>query len=112
MTNSTGRRPSYRKLRGYAFDPSLSLKTDTVDINELVYVLPWEELTPGPVGEYLEIIDYDPTISRFYKAVDLNETYVLVEDGIRPSESNPLFHQQIVGFDCITINSVFPMIAT
>lgn len=96
MATTTGRNPSYRKLRGYAFDPSLSLKTETVDINELVYVLPWEDLTPGPVGEYVEIIDYDPTIEQFYMAVDLNETYVLVEDGIRPSESNPLFHQQMV----------------
>ena len=44
MTNSTGRRPSYRKLRGYAFDPSLSLKTDTVDINELIFDEDYEEI--------------------------------------------------------------------
>ncbi len=96
MNTSTIRKPAFRKLRAYAFDPSLSLKIDTVDINEMVYVLPWEDLHPGPVGEYVEVIDYDPTISRYYKSIDLNQPFVLAEEGLRPSESNPMFHQQMV----------------
>ncbi len=93
-TNS--RKPAFRKLRAYAFDPSLSLKIDTVDVNEMVYTLPWEKLEPGPIGNYVEVIDYDPTIKRFYEPVNLDEPYILVEHGIRPSESNPKFHQQMV----------------
>ncbi len=89
--------PPFRKLRGYAFDPSLSLKIDTVFINDLVYKVTWEEqLDPGPVGEYLEVIDFDPTVKIFYKPVNLNDVYILAQDGLEPSESNPQFHQQMV----------------
>ena len=52
-------KPVYRRLRGYAFDPSLSAQLDTAVINETVYRVPWENssggngdagLSPGPVG--------------------------------------------------------------
>ena len=132
-------KPAYRKLRGYAFDPSLSLKIDTATFNHILYKVPWEELRPtdeenklidekkkqdkkeasdqvgalegtesqtseykytaqgiGPVGEYIEVIDYDPTVERFYQPVDLNDPYLLAQDGLEPSESNPQFHQQMV----------------
>ena len=93
---STVKKPPFRKLRAYAFDPSLSLQTDTADINSMVYKVAWEQLAPGPVGEYVEVIDFDPTIHTFYKPVDLNNPYVLAQDGLEPSESNPQFHQQMV----------------
>jgi hypothetical protein len=101
--------PAFRKLRGYAFDPSLSLKIDTATINEIVYRVPWEDLRdegsdrvdpvktgPGPVGEYVEVVDYDPTVERHYAPVDLNCRYALAMDGLDPSESDPQFHQQMV----------------
>src|SRR5690348_14490570 len=91
--------PPFRKLRGYAFDPSLSLKIDTATINEIVYKVNWEELDKDgkdPTGEYLDIIDYDPTVRKFYKPVDFNDHYILAQDGIDPSEGNPQFHQQMV----------------
>jgi len=93
----TMKQPPFRKLRGYAFDPSLSLKTETVEINNIIYKVLWEDnLEPGPIGDYIEVVDYDPTIDVFYKAVDLNEQYILAQDGLAPSESNPQFHQQMV----------------
>src|SRR5262249_55698210 len=57
--------PVYRRLRCYAFDPSLSVRLDTAVINETIYKISWEDrseeadegLMPGPVGEYLEIVD-------------------------------------------------------
>ncbi len=88
--------PSFRKLRGYAFDPSLSLKMDTAPINDLVYKVPWEDVMEGPIGEYVEVVDYDPTVGKFYRPVDLNNPFVLASDGLEPSESNPQFHQQMV----------------
>lgn len=89
--------PIARRLRGYAFDPSLSLMLDTVEVNDLVYEVDWEaDLAPGPVGEYLEVIDYDPTTGTMYTPVDLNDINVVAQEGVRPSESNPLFHQQMV----------------
>lgn len=89
--------PPFRKLRGYAFDPSLSLRMDTAFINEIVYKVPWEDnLAEGPIGEYVEVVDYDPTVEKFYCPVDLNNRYILAQDGLSPSESNPHFHQQMV----------------
>ncbi len=93
------KKPAFRKLRGYAFDPSLSLKIDTALINDITYKIPWEdgeELKPGPIGPYIEVIDYDPTVNKFYSPVDLNHPYILAQDGLSPSGSNPQFHQQMV----------------
>lgn len=90
-------RPNFRRLYGYSFDPSLSVKLDTALVNETVFKIQWEEnLESGPSGEYLEIIDYDPASRYFYEPVDLNNPYILAQDGLRPSEGNPQFHQQMV----------------
>ncbi|CAN5677199.1 hypothetical protein BH20ACI4_BH20ACI4_24880 [soil metagenome] len=89
--------PVFRRLRGYAFDPSLSLQLDTALLNEAVFKVCWEEkLEPGPVGEYLEIVDYDPASKSFYAPVDLNHPHILAQDGLSPSEGSPQFHQQMV----------------
>ena len=69
---------------------------DTATINDLVYKIPWEDLAPGPVGEYLEIIDYDPSVKRLYLPVNLDDPFLLVQDGLDPSEGDPRFHQQMV----------------
>jgi hypothetical protein len=90
------KKPPFRKLRGYAFDPSLSLKMDTATINDILYKIPWEELSEGPKGEYIEVIDYDPTVKKFYRPVNLDNPFLLAQDGHDPSESNPEFHQQMV----------------
>lgn len=91
--------PAFRKLRGYAFDPSLSNQLDTYIINEVTYKIPWEEIeyNSGTLcGEYLEIVDYDPTIDKFYEIINLDDKLVLANNGLDPSESNPKFHQQMV----------------
>ena len=99
-------RPTHRCLRGYAFDPSISLDPETFDVNNIVYKVRWEEtwgneeegnrFSPGPCGEYVEVVDFDPTVKEFYTPVDLNDPYILATDGLAPSESNPQFHQQMV----------------
>lgn len=96
MTGPAREMPACRRLRGYAFDPSLSQIIDTVDVNDIVYEVPWEPLGPGPVGEYLEVLDHDPSVDQFYAPVDLDRGYLLATDGLAPSESNPQFHQQMV----------------
>lgn len=89
--------PAFRPLKAYAFDPSLSLKIDTAIINNITYKVTWEkDLKPGPVGEYIEVIDYDPTLEKFYLPVDLNDRHLLAQGGLEPSESNPMFHQQMI----------------
>jgi hypothetical protein len=47
------------------------------------------------VGEYLEVIDYDPAAKCFYEPVDLDNRYLLAQDGLQPSEGTPQFHQQM-----------------
>jgi hypothetical protein len=95
--------PAERRLRVFAFDPSLGAQLETAVINEVTIRVPWERdprgadvLAPGPVGEYLEVIDRDPASGCFYDPVDLNEAHLVAENGLPPSESNPQFHQQMV----------------
>ena len=51
---------------------------------------------PGPVGDYLEVVDVDPASDCAYAPVDLNHPFVLAQDGLPRSEGNPQFHQQMV----------------
>src|ERR1700733_12004829 len=89
-------KPPFRKLRGYAFDPITSLDLDTAEINQITYLIPWEDdLKPGPEGEYIRVIDRDPAGDAAYIPVDLNNPVVLASDGLAPSETNPQFHQQM-----------------
>jgi hypothetical protein len=73
--------PPFRWLRGYVFDPSLSTTLDTVGINETIFAVPWEPVKPGPVGEYIEVVDFDPASGRGYHPVALDNTQVLAHDG-------------------------------
>ncbi len=95
--------PPERRLRVFAFDPSLGLQLESASINEVQLAVPWERgakgkdiLQPGPVGEYVEVIDHDPASGAFYEPVDLNDPVIVAQDGLPPSESNPQFHQQMV----------------
>ena len=89
--------PPYRCLRVYTYDPSIKTRLETALINETSLRVPWEsDLKPGPSGEYLEVIDFDPASDCFYGPVDLNDPHILATDGLSPSEGNPQFHQQMV----------------
>jgi Subtilase family len=86
-----------RRLRAYALDPSIGKRIDSIAVNETLLSVPWEEkLEPGPVGEYLEVVDVDPASNKVYEPVDLNRPELLAQDGWAPSEGNPQFHQQMV----------------
>lgn len=88
--------PSHRKIRGYAFDPSFSSTLKYRLSNEVLYKVRWEDLAPGPVGEYVEVIDFDPVKQCFYEPVDLNNKYILAEQGLQLADDDPKFHQQQV----------------
>jgi hypothetical protein len=95
------RRPRVRRLRVYAFDPSASLSLETAVVNDSVVELPWEtpwqdDVTIGPVNDYLEVVDYDPACGLFYAPLELNDPFLLAQDGLEPSEGKPQFHQQMV----------------
>lgn len=88
--------PALRRLRILAFDPSLATRLDTAGINEITVEIPWEDLKKGPVGEYVEVVDCDPASGVFYEPVWLDHPYLLAQDGLAASESDPQFHQQMV----------------
>src|SRR5260370_29272917 len=89
--------PAFRRLRVYAFAPSASTDLRTATMNIAVMKVPWEkDLQPGPVGEYIEVVDVDPASDGFYAPLDLNGPELLAQDGFMPSEGNPQFHQQMV----------------
>ena len=85
-----------RRLRAYALDPSVGKSLASLDLNETTLSIPWEELSAGPVGEYVEVIDVDPASNKVYEPVDLDNPLLLAQDGWSPSEGNPQFHQQMV----------------
>ena len=95
------RAPPARRLRVYAFDPNASLDLGSAKYSHATISLAWDdpgdgELLPGPINEYLEVIDYDPCSGQFYEPVDLNAPEILAQDGLPPSEGDPRFHQQMV----------------
>ncbi|TPE49247.1 S8 family serine peptidase [Amaricoccus solimangrovi] len=91
------RKPTKRRLRIFATDPGDSRSLRRSFVNVATVEIPWEEkLEPGPVGEYLEVIDIDPASGVAYPPVDLDAGALLAQDGIAPSEGNPNFHQQMV----------------
>jgi hypothetical protein len=88
--------PANRPLRVYAYDPSLGAQLDTLGINEATLKVRWEEdLKPGPIGEYIEVVDVDPGSQCCYAPVDLNHPHILTQSGLSPSEGSPQFHQQM-----------------
>jgi hypothetical protein len=89
--------PASRSLRIFAFDPSISAQFSTAGIGEITISVRWEhDLKPGPVGEYVAVVDADPASNTFYRFVDLNDPHLLAQSGLAPAETNPLFHQQMV----------------
>jgi hypothetical protein len=85
--------PRRRRLRTFAFDPMstrLSGRFLTIDV-------PYENgISPGPEGDLVQVVDYDPVRKKWYALVDLNDRFVLAQDGLKPAESDPRSHQQIV----------------
>jgi hypothetical protein len=89
--------PEWRRLRVYAQDPLVGAKLEAFHLHETTLRVPWEpNLQPGPVGEYLEVIDIDPLNDSAYAPVDLGHPNLIGSDGLEPSERVPQFHQQMV----------------
>jgi hypothetical protein len=95
--------PLFRPLRIYTLDPSTSrLDGAIAQIN-----VPYESLQPGPKGAVLEVDNFDGAAKVRYRAVDLNEPFLLMKDGRDPSPSDPMFHQQMCYAVCSTVYGAF-----
>jgi Subtilase family len=88
--------PVARTLRVFAYDPAFSTDMQLFGVNDATISIRWERgLKPGPVGEYLEVVDVDPASGSCYAPIDLNDPNILAQNGLAPSEANPQFHQQM-----------------
>ncbi len=61
----------------------------------MVLSVPWEPLEPGPVGARIAVLDWRPDGTRA-TGVDLDDPYLLAQDGLPPDESDAQFRQQSV----------------
>lgn len=85
--------PMRRLLRTYAFDPT----STRLSGDYLVLDVPFEaSLRPGPMGELVQVVDFDASRNRWYEPVDLDDPAILAQDGLRPAEHDPRTHQQVV----------------
>jgi hypothetical protein len=84
--------PDSRPLKIYAFDPSRGRELS----NYMTVNARYEKVKPGPVGDYIAVIDYDASNRKYYEPVDLDSPAVMLGGGLEPSESDPRFHQQMV----------------
>ena len=85
-------RSQTRPLKIFAIDPMLARgRSEGIQID-----VENEILQPGPLGERLQVVDFDGAHDRFYPPVDLDHPDVMMRGGMDPSESDPRFHQQMV----------------
>ncbi len=84
-------RPARRRLRVFSLDPTHARRSGST----MVLSVPWEPLKPGPVGERIAVLDWQLDGTRAV-GVDLDDHYLLAQDGLAPDESDPQFRQQSV----------------
>ena len=82
--------PLVRPLRIYALDPSRSRSDGAITVLNV----PWEPLSPGPVGALFAVDAFDGV--QHNAAVDLDQASLLLASGVEPSPADPRFHQQMV----------------
>ena len=88
--------PAWRRLEIFAIDPSIDTSLENVAISRCVLPVRWEPLDPGPIGQYIEVVDVDPSSRCVYDPVDLEDKHLVAQNGLTPSEGSPQFHQQMV----------------
>jgi hypothetical protein len=89
--------PARRPLRVYAFDPSRGKLLG----NEMQIDVRYRSLAPGPVEkspsyDQIAVVDYDGSRKKYYRPVNLDDPFILIPNGIAPSQTDPRFHQQMV----------------
>lgn len=89
--------PNRRPLQIYALDPMRMEDTGAGFVTpRTVLSVPYEPLLPGPLGERIQVIDYDGARGVCYEPVNLDHPYLLLTAGLTPTETDPRFHQQMV----------------
>src|SRR5688500_1235900 len=95
--------PLYRQLQIYTLDPGESVRDGAV----ATVRVPFEPLAPGPVGRFLAVGNRDGATDARYRRADLDDHRLLLEDGLRPTPSDPRFHAQMVYTVCTSVYYAF-----
>lgn len=82
--------PASRPLKVFTIDPSVRAREGAIAIARV----PYEPLTPGPIGALFEVEAADGPV--LLAPANLDDPPVLINSGIEPSVQNPAFHQQMV----------------
>lgn len=100
--------PLYRPLRIFTTSPIAS----KLDGSIATLNVPYEALKPGPIGTLLEVIDEGvsddllaPVGPR--EQLDLDDRYLLIEQGVAPSEGDPRFRAQMAYAVCSITYAAF-----
>jgi hypothetical protein len=88
--------PVFRRLRVFGVDPEVAARFETAMLNEMRLRVRWEDVTPGPCGEYISVVDINEQGERVHPPLDLNRHDLLAQDGLPASDGNPAFRQQMV----------------
>ena len=95
--------PLYRPLAVYTLDPSASRRLGA----ETTAQVPFERLEPGPTGRLFKVDNLDGARGVRYHSADLDDPFVLMNRGYKPSSADPRFHQQMVYAVCSSVYEVF-----
>jgi hypothetical protein len=93
--------PVYRPLKIYTLDPAES----RLDGAQAVVNVPYEPLTPGPVGGLFEVVGEGGDGGRLW--VNLDDKEVLIANGRDAWPSDLQFHHQMVYAVCCTVYASF-----
>jgi len=98
--------PVYRPLRIYALDPAASVREGALSVVNVPYE-PLERGPRGPRGKILEIVSDDRADPASIEPVDLDDRFLLMQQGRPQSPEDALFRQQMVYAVCTTTYAAF-----
>ena len=97
--------PVFRPLRIYALDPAAAISDGAISIVNVPYE-PVKRGPQGPCGSVLEIIDEVESDQAEHR-VDLDESFLLMQQGRLPSPEDGRFRQQMAYAVCWTTYAAF-----
>jgi len=98
--------PVFRPLRIYALDPTASVHDGALAVVNVPYE-PIESGPKGPRGAILEIVDDGHAGVAAPGPLNLNEAFVLMQQGRLPSPEDAYFRQQMAYAVCTTTYAAF-----
>src|SRR5207245_2395229 len=88
-------KPVFRKLRVFGVDPDVAVRFETAFLNEVTLRVHWEDLEPGPSGEYIRVVDVNEHGDLVHPPIDLDHPDLRAQDVI----AHELTHAILMGMN-------------